>query len=1132
MKGGDIINKTLKNYTPEVSLIHPILSTRKKSRRKRRRKIKREKIKVVNKDYSHEISPDMNKVRARVVRCVPSINVQIDKTINLNALIDTGASLNIMSKELFDKLYNKKLIISCSKWEGNVMTANNTDMEVQCECEAKIKIKDFTWKIKFLVIPEIAYDLILSAHFISRTGLILCLGERKCYFKFAPQVMINLIMDQELHNVINNVINIGCCEMQEKVMEIVNSYPEVFTDRIGKALDLEIKLEVTDNEPVNIRPYFLNPPVLLQTKAIIQEWLDQDIIEPTTSRYSSPAFLTKQGRLVVNFSLLNKKLQRIDYPLGDLQNYYQHLQGAKYFTVLDLNKSFLQCPLAPESRHLTAFSLVFAKYQFKRVPFGLSVGSSVLSSYMDRIFNDIKFKFILNFCDDIIIYSKDKVSHLEHIKEVVKRLSDHNLTVNMKKGRFFCREISFLGNVISNNKVTIDPDRTKNVREFPVPRNVKNVRQFLGMTSFFSRYIPHYAEICEPLCKLKRKRVRFDWTEECQIAYDKLKFAISNPPVLQIANFDKPFIVMSDASFYACGGVLLQHNENNDLLPIAYFSKLFDKTARNYTIYEKECLSAILCIEKWHEFLCIKPFKLITDNEALSYVLNSKRKAGFNRLSRWVERLLSLPFEVEHRGSADNCIADCLSRLYDQSVLESIVSEDMSFQSPSMNELETCSENNKPPIVCPPNDSTVAYNVSDIKENKHFLYLINEVPLALKDLKVYQSEDHECKNIVQSIKDKTNQECFYLKNEILMFKGNKGKPRIFLPSSLVDLVCKYFHNSLIGGHLGITKTQLKINEYFYRADLNQLVKTYVKNCHICNMSKSTQKKHEGTLVSAPINNAFDVLFTDLIGPLPKSKKGNNYVLVVVDGFTRFTWMIPIKNCTSKIIISQMENVIFNNFGVPKVIVSDNASYYRSSIFKRFIFKNVIEHRTIAAYHAQSNRCERFVRNISTVLRCYYQDCHTLWDQNCNYLQISLNTAVNSSTGFSAFSLMFNHKCNNCLSNVWKLNDLIGENLTMAEKKENLSKAVINVRKSVLFNSQRKKYTEPYCKHPFRIGSLVYVKTHFLSNKANKFSKKLAPRYVGLYRILYFITPVTVIVQHVKNVQDVRKIHIVDLKFYK
>lgn len=1078
-------------------------------------------LRQLTRNWNRMVRPTMSKVNVTSDRKVPMLNLTVNKKKETQTLLDTGSNFNVISQDFYEQLSRQKSVLKTrplhSKFQ--LVTANNSLIDVTHECQLLIKIHSFTWKVWFVIVHNLSCNLILGVDFMQQHQLIIDFTIRNCYFKFNPDVKIPLACTVMNSEQCLNSFGIQDDEMEKEVYRLIQSYPNVFTESIGQALDLEVDLELIDATPVNIRPYFLSPPTLKKVKNIIDDWLEQDIIEPSTSPYSSPCFLTKKDRLVVNYGEVNKKLIKVNYPLGDLQNYHQHLQGAKYFTVIDLNKSFLQCPLSEKSRPITAFSTIFAKYQFKRVPFGLQIGSSTLSYYLDKIFHDIKFEFLLNFCDDIVIYSQDKTSHLQHLKEVIKRLSDHRLTVNQSKAKFFCTRISFLGNIIHNNTVTIDQDRTNNVRRFKPPKNVKQVRQFLGMVGFFAKHIKDYASICEPLFKLKRKNVKFQWSSECQKAFEKLKECITNPPILQLADFNKPFVLMTDASDLAAGGCLMQENENGDLLPIAY-SKKFTDTERNYSVYEKEAYSVILCIEKWYEFLEVMPFKLVTDNQALSYVLNSKKKIG--RLSRWVERLLALPFTVEFRKSEDNMVADALSRLFSDN--DPSVSNDINVLQFSYNQ----SRQNRPKGMSYKVNKLMPVNVNNEEKNV-LCNMLNEIPLAFTDIKQHQMSDAECIEIIDSVHNQTNHKCFELKNDVLMFKDNRNKLCIYLPEKLVNLVFCYYHNSILGGHLGIAHTYDKIRKYFYRPNLYAVIKDKVKNCKICLMSKSTQRKFEGQLISSVSKHSMHCIFVDLVGPLVRSKLGNCYILVAVDAFSKFVWVSAIRDSKTCQIVNKLEQIIFNNFGIPQILVTDNASYFMSHEFKLFTFKNFINHRTIAPYRACSNQAERHIRNLTTLLRCYYNKCQNNWDKDLCYVQLSLNTAKNSSTGYTAFELMFNHECNNSLSNIWNLNDLINENVNLQERKSNLNKAIINVKKSIKLNQKRAKYQEPNCKHPYKLGSTVYIKTHFLSDKFKKFSKKLAYRYDGPYKIIYFMSPVTVLVQRIDDVTVIKKVHIIDLK---
>lgn len=1038
-------------------------------------------------------------------------------------MLDTGASANFMDISLYNKLCKYRLIRNVEKIENNmkVITANGSEMVFDKKCTVKLRVNKFTWLEEFYVGKIYQFEVILGTPYISRSGLMIDLQQQIGIFKFAPQEKIDLIMENNFNASVNNC-TVGFPQMIPEVDKLLKKYESVFTDKIGKALDLQVDLQLTDNTPVNIRPYPLSVPNVILMKDTIDNWLKEGIIKPSTSSYSSPAFLTKNGRLVINYTELNKKLVKVNYPIGDLQNMHQHLRNGQVFTVLDLNKAFLQCPLTERSRPLTAFSTSFGKYEFARLPFGLQAGSATLSYYMDQIFRDIKFKYVINFCDDIVIYSPDCESHVKHLDEVLKRLEAHKLTVNPKKAKFFCKKISFLGHVIENNTICVDPDRTAHIRNFPTPKRLKDLKRFIGGIMYWSRYIPNVAEICKPLNALKKKNAKFIWSPECDKAFNMLKERISNPPILQIADFSKEFIVQSDASKNAAAGCLLQRNDKGDLLPIAYHSKRFTNAELRFSIYEKEAYAALICIEKWREFLEVKPFKLMTDNQALSYVLNSKRKLG--RLSRWTERLLDLPFEVIHIRGSENVIADALSRMYE--------SEDEEANSPSGTQAK---QDPNPPGS---NKNTKRVNLMQTRgQNKRTAFhepnmgnLFKNIPLVFEELEFHQKQNEECVKIAKSIEQKTNQKCYFKKNGIIMYNNGKGNSRIYLPENLINLVYSFYHETIFGGHVGKNRTISRIQEFFYNPELENKVSERVKSCKICLSSKGGNIKYEGTHYSNPALEPLDSWYIDLFGPLPVSKSGNKYVLIVVDGFTKYVWFHSLRNGTSSEIINRLQQIIAN-FSMPKAIVSDNAKCFTSEIFRKFLFRNFIRHRKLAAYRPNGNIAERYLRELSTMLRCYHHDSQNEWDRDLGNLQLTLNNAFNHSSDTTAFKLMFNFAANDPLLNSWRVRDFISSKLTPETRRRNMKKAVIYIKKSIAANKRRSKYFGIKSKHPFKINDLVLIKSHHLSKKADKFSRKLALKYEGPYRLIYFISEVTVLLQRVDDPSIVVKRHIVDLKMY-
>lgn len=1102
---------------------------------------------------------------------LPKINVNVGKKfIFTKALIDTGCSTTICSEALYNQLAKDKSAADLKPYLGEIYAANKATLNVLGTTVFKLRVSDFTWRVCALVITDISFDLILGSNFLRNTKLALDLSNKVGYFKFKPKISIALEMETE--SSANSLeVKVGCEEARPYIDNILQKYPNVFTDTIGKAIDLEIKIELKDPTPVKIKPYYLSPPTLSKVNDIVRDWEKQGIVERSLSPYSSPVFLTKKDRLVVNFGEVNKVIHQMAYPLGDLQNMHVYLNNSVFYTVIDLRKAFLQCPLAPESRPITAFSTQYGNFQFCRVPFGIAIGSAVLSSYLDRIFQDSKYKFTLNFCDDIIVFSKDFSSHMQHVEEVISILSKHNLTADIKKANFCTKTISFLGNLISNNKITIDPERTHAIRNFPTPTTPKKVSQFLGMCGFFSRYIPNYSAIADSLNSLRKKKVRFVWSEQCEKDFQKLKYLISNPPVLQIIDCKLPFVLATDASDRACGSCLMQEHDGQ-LLPVAYHSRKFSLTEQRYSVYEREALSVVIAIEKYFEYLQIQKFRLMCDNMALVHVLSHRRKLG--RLGRYCQRLLELPFTVEHVPGKENTVADALSRIFGEDAPEECpeieeavsrmhgpestmpVTSQLTSPHTTVTEITTAgqsadtvpkltvavmpsSKNNKTnnSKVYTQNKFTKPSKLANSPSNKKYLQdyyvfnILNEIPLAFTDLINHQKSDPECREIVRSIKEGTNNVSYFLKKGVLMYKGNKGGNKIYLPKVLDELVFNYWHTSMYGGHTGKVRTWQKIYSYFYRPGLQAIIYNKVKKCLICSMSKVTQRKYEGQLVSSVTKIPLEKIYIDLLGPLPMSKQRNCYILVAMDAATRFTWLTCLKDGTARQVIKSLEENVFANFSPPKVLVSDRASIFRSHEFRNFLFKYNVLHHQNPSFRPNSNITERKIRDLNAMLRAYHSNDQTGWDKNIFYLQAALNSAYNQSTQSTAHELMFGYRHNSPLANVWQLNDLVGEELSEEVRRENLKRAISNIKKAILRNKNSPRFSDAKVKHPFKVNQLVMVRTHHLSSKIKKQTAKLLMKYKGPYRIIYFTSPVTVILQRVDDLSDVLKSHIIDLKVY-
>lgn len=1075
--------------------------------------VKLEKIKMRKKDRKEK-----NKLWFKTIRGMynlPMVDVDFGKGVKQSALLDSGSSVNVLSKKMYDDLVVKKLVINVSDDKINCVTATNESLEILGVCRIKVKIQEKTWVVSFFIAEKLSWDIILGMSFMEKTGLILNLRENQGYFAFDTGNVFNLKVSVNTVSLSTKEgvqeLRVGCEELKDQVVKLVEDNPNVFTNDIGKAIDFQCEIKLKDTTPVKIRPYPVSPPNMKIMREITDSLLKKGIIEPSLSSYSSPSFLVSKGegkgyRLVTNYKELNSKIEPIVHPIGELQGSFNYLSGASIYTVLDLNNSYYQVPLAPESRHLTAFSTPYSLYQYTRCPYGLHLGSGLLSSYLDRVFSDMKFISVISFVDDVLVFSKNPEEHIQHLTEVVRRLSDANLTVNPAKALFAAREITFLGHRVSHNSLKIDSDRTKAIKEYKSPTNAKNLSRFIGMINFYSRFIENFAILCAPLNELRKKNAKFKWTDECETNFRKLKECVCNPPVLRLPNYEVPFILQTDASQVGCASVLLQEIEGVRF-PIHYYSKKFTKQELNLSVYEKEALGVVLSIQKFRSYLEVMPFYLETDNQALSWVLSHHNKLG--KLGRWTELILGLPFKVKHIKGKENKIADCLSRM---------------FEGYTTIEVEQDVSNDKIREM-----SQFVNNLSEIMQPEK-VNILTDYPLAYTDIREHQKHDSEIVELTSKIKRGEKVSHLLIQQGVLMFKPpNKSKGRIVVPAELRKMILHYYHNSVSTGcHLGMSKTMNKIRRYFYWDRLYEDVRNYVKECEVCNRSKQAQRIYHGEIVDYQCDKPMSKLYVDVAGSFPRSKNGNNMLLVIVDDFTKYVWLVPLRDARASSIVKAIETQVFKHVGTPEMLVTDNASYFRGNEFKNFCFKYGIKLHRIVAYNAKSNKSERYIKTVKQSMVALHHDCHDRWDSNLHYIQLALNTAVNDVTKHTAFQLMYNFEPNCSLSAMWGVKDLVGDPSDKKGVKSKFNSAIKNLRLAHAKTKQRRLLHDG-AKHPFKLFDMVYVKLHHISNKAAKFQAKLAYKWSERFRIIHFLTPVTVLLQKVSDVKVIQRAHIDQLK---
>jgi hypothetical protein len=392
---------------------------------------------------------------------------------------------------------------------------------------------------------------------------------------------------------------------------------------------------------------------------MVQDLLKSELIRPSNSPFSSPVLLVKKAdgawRFCVDYRALNEITIKDKYPIPVIDELLDELHGSRYYSKLDLRSGYHQIRVRDDDIPKTTFRTHEGHYEFVVMPFGLTNAPATFQSLMNDLFRPHLRKFILVFFDDILVYSKSWEDHLTHLHTVLKILADNTLFAKESKCRFGVTQVDYLGHVISNQGVSVDPTKIQAVVEWPTPTTAKGVRGFLGLAGYYRKFIRHFGGIAAPLTRLLTKD-GFQWSAEADLAFQRLKEALTQSPVLRMPDFSQRFMVECDASGIGIGAILSQQNQ-----PMAYFSEALKGSSLTLSTYEKEMLAIVKAIRKWRPYLLGKPFTVRTDQRSLKYLLEQRITTPAQ--TRWLPKILGYDYVIEYKKGSENQGADSLSRV-------------------------------------------------------------------------------------------------------------------------------------------------------------------------------------------------------------------------------------------------------------------------------------------------------------------------------------------------------------------------------------------------------------------------------------------------------------------------------------
>ena len=440
--------------------------------------------------------------------------------------------------------------------------------------------------------------------------------------------------------------------------------PLTFTNKIRH------KIRTTDQVPIYTKSYRYPFIHRQEVENQIKKMLDQNIIEPSNSPWSSPLWVVpkkadasgkQKWRVVVDYRKLNEKTVDDKYPLPNITDLLDKLGKCQYFTTLDLASGFHQIEMSDESDiEKTAFSTEKGHYAFKRMPFGLKNAPATFQRVMDNVLRGIADEKCLVYLDDIIIFSTSLQEHIERLRCVFQRLRDSKFKIQLDKSEFLRKEVAYLGHIVTPDGVKPNPDKIIAIQNFPIPKTSKQIKSFLGLLGYYRRFINNFSKITKPLTTCLKKGAKIVHNEEFLSSFEQCKNLLINEPILQYPNFSKPFNLTTDASNYALGAILSQGPIGKDL-PIAYASRTLNDTELNYSVIEKELLAIVWATKYFRPYLYGRKFNIITDHKPLQWLFSLKDPNS--KLYRWRTKLEEFDYSIIYKKGSSNTNADALSRI-------------------------------------------------------------------------------------------------------------------------------------------------------------------------------------------------------------------------------------------------------------------------------------------------------------------------------------------------------------------------------------------------------------------------------------------------------------------------------------
>lgn len=859
---------------------------------------------------------------------------------------------------------------------------------------------------------------------------------------------------------------------KERISKKLREIPEVFSHHdldFGHTQKVKHSIKLHDETPFKQRARPIHPQDIEAVRRHLQDLLASGVIRESESPFSSPIVVVRKKngdvRLCIDYRKLNIQTVRDAYALPNLEETFSALTGSKWFSVLDLKSGYYQIEVDEADKPKTAFVCPLGFWEFNRMPQGVTNAPSTFQRLMEKCMGDINLKEVLVFLDDLIVFSDTLEEHETRLLNVLFRLKEYGLKLSLEKCKFFQTSVRYLGHIVSEHGVETDPEKVQALKTWPVPKNLKELRSFLGFGGYYRRFIKDYSKIVKPLndltsgypplrkgAKKCNKGSQYHnpkesfgdrWTPSCEEAFRTLIEKLTSAPILGFADPKLPYFLHTDASTKGLGAALYQE-QDGQMRAIAFASRGLSHSESRYPAHKLEFLALKWAVtEKFNDYLYGNHFTVITDSNPLTYILTTAKLDATSY--RWLSALSTFSFKLQYRAGKQNVDADSLSRRPQEPIPETAWS---SKEQERIHQFVQHHHHDAADIVSAPNDVVHAICEKHLinQDAASGVALVGSLALCpdaipdeygedcnLDGLPVMPYLPHEIgeKQRADSV---LREVIFHLelgekpsptvRKEIPTFplflkewnrlelrdgilyrrrqENNLLTYQLVLPEELRPLVMSSLHDDM--GHLGIERTVDLIRSRFYWPKMAADVERKVKECSRCVLRKAQPQK-AAPLVNFHATRPLQLVCMDFLS-LEPDRSNTKDILVITDFFTKYAVAYPTPNQKAKTVAKCLWENFVTHYGFPERLHSDQGPDFESHVIRELCEVSGIKKSRTTPYHPQGNPVERFNRTLLGMLGTLEEKDKAHWKDFVKPLVHAYNCTKHEVTGFTPYELMF------------------------------------------------------------------------------------------------------------------------------